>query len=56
MQALPGLRLPFDAANVAASIESLDQAVFEARAKDSTSTLVDADVDQGNGGFALCVG
>ena len=53
VQALPGLRLPFDAANVTASIESLDQAVFEARAKDSTSSLVDADVDQGNGGFAL---
>ena len=53
VQALPGLRLPFDAANVAESIEALDQAVFEARAKDTTSSLVDADVDQGNGGFAL---
>ena len=53
MQALPGLQLPFDPANVTASIESLDQLVFEARAKDSTSALVDADVDQGNGGFAL---
>ena len=53
VQALPGLRLPFDATNVTASIESLDQAVFEARAKDSTSSLVDADVDQGNGCFAL---
>ena len=53
VQALPGLQLPFDPANVTASIESLDQLVFEARAKDSTSALVDADVDQGNGGFAL---
>ena len=32
VQALPGLQLPFDPANVAASIESLDQLVFEARA------------------------
>ena len=53
MQALPGLQLPFDPANVTASIESLDQLVFEARVKDSTSALVDADVAQGNGGFAL---
>ena len=53
MQALPGLQLPFDPANVAASIGALDQLAFEARAKDSTPALVDADVAQGNGGFAL---
>ena len=51
MQALPGLQLPFDPANVTASIESLDQLVFEARAKDSTSALVDADVDSGQWRF-----
>ena len=46
VQDLPGLQLPFDPANVTASIESLDQLVFEARVKDSTSALVDADVDR----------
>ena len=56
VKALPGLQLPFDAANVAASIESLDQLAFEARAKDTTPALVGADVAQGNGEFALCVG
>jgi len=53
VKALPGLQLPFDPANVGASIESLDQLAFEARAKDTTPALVDADVAQGNGGFAL---
>ena len=53
VQALPGLQLPFDPANVTASIESLDQLAFEARVKDPTSAFVDADVAQGNGGFAL---
>ena len=52
--ALPNLQLPFDAANVAATIETLDQLAFEARTTDKTSALVDADVAQGNdGGFAL---
>ena len=53
MQALPGLQLPFDPADMTASVRSLDQLAFEARAKDSTSALVDADVAQGNAGFAL---
>ena len=53
VNALSGLQLPFDVANVAVPIESLDQLVFETRVKDTTSALVDADVAQGNGGFAL---
>ena len=53
VQALPGLQLSFDAADMTATIQSLDQLVFEKRTKDSTSVLVDADVAQGNGGFAL---
>ena len=53
VMALPDLKLPFDAANVASTIETLDQLVFGVRSSDSTSALVDADVAQGNGGFAL---
>ena len=51
--ALPDLQLPFDAANIAPTIETLDRIAFEARTTDSTSALVDADVAQSNGGFAL---
>ena len=39
VQALPGFPLPFDPANVAASIETLDKLAFEVRTKDSTSAL-----------------
>ena len=54
VEALPGLQLPFDPATVAASVESLDQLAFEARAKDTTPALVDADVAQGSGQWRVC--
>ena len=52
-EAMPNMRLPFAAANPAPTVMALDHAVFERRYTDSTTDLVDADVADGNRGFAL---
>ena len=52
-QAMPNLRLPFTVTDPAPTVMALDRAVFEGRYSDSTSALVDADVSDGNRGFAL---
>ena len=51
-KALPELQLPFDGTSVVPAIEALDGIIFESHTSDTTSALVDADVAQGNGGFA----
>ena len=52
-EALPNLHLPFAAANPAPTLMTMNRAVFEGGYSDSTSDLVDADVADGNRGFAL---
>ena len=53
-KAMPNMRLPFTATDPAPTVMALDRAVFEGRYSDSTSALVvDADVADGNRGFAL---
>ena len=52
-EAMPNMRLPFAAANPVPTVMALDRAVFEGGYTDSTSELVDADVSDGNRGFAL---
>ena len=47
------MRLPFTVTNPAPTVMALDRAVFEGGYADSTSALVDADVSDGNRGFAL---
>ena len=50
---MPNMRLPFTVTNPAPTAMALDHAVFEGGYSDSTSALVDADVADGNRGFAL---
>ena len=52
-ETMPNMRLPFAAANPVPTVMALDRAVFEGGYTDSTSELVDADVSDGNQGFAL---
>ena len=52
-QSMPNMRLPFTVTNPAPTVMALDHAVFEGGYSDSTSALVDADVADGNRGFAL---
>ena len=47
------MRLPFTVTNPAPTVMALDHTVFEGGYSDSTSALVDADVADGNRGFAL---
>ena len=52
-EAMPNMRLPFAATNPPPTVMALDRAVFEGGYSDTTSDLVDADVTDGNRGFAL---
>ena len=49
--ALPDLHLPWKKGVLSSSMEALDEAVFKAGIKDSTTSLVDADVAAGNCAF-----
>ena len=52
-EAMPNMRLPFASTNPVPTVMALDRAVFEGGYSGSTSELVDADVSDGNRGFAL---
>ena len=52
-QSMPNMRLSFSVTDPAPTVMALDRAVFEGGYADSTSALVEADVANGNRGFAL---